>query len=93
LHSVFGERTFVIKKAMISVSIVEDDHDLRKSVENIIGQAMGCLLIKGYSNAEAFLNDLNVNTPEVVIMDIELPGMNGYHVLKLQNRNFPKYSL
>ncbi len=75
---------------MISVSIVEDDHDLRKSVENIIGQAIDCLLIKGYSNAEAFLNDLNVNTPEVVIMDIELPGMNGISCVEAAKSKFPE---
>ncbi len=67
---------------MINVSIVEDDHELRKTIEEIIRQSAECSLMQGYSNAEAFLQDLDKNHADVVIMDIELPGMNGITCVK-----------
>lgn len=74
---------------MITVCIVEDDHDLRKSIETIVQQSAECKLLNGFSNAEDFLMYLNRNKPDVVVMDIELPGMNGISCVKAAKEKYP----
>jgi len=75
---------------MVTVSIVEDDNELRQTIEDIIRQSADCSLVKGYSNAEDFLADLDKNHPDVVIMDIELPGMNGILCVKTAKEKQPE---
>jgi len=74
---------------MITVCIVEDDHDLRKSIETIVQQSAECTLLKGFPNAEDFLQYLTGSQPEVVVMDIELPGMNGISCVKAAKEKYP----
>ncbi len=74
---------------MITVCIVEDDNELRKSIEGIIEKSADCSLLKGFSNAEDFLQNLNNIHPDVVVMDIELPGMNGISCVKVAKEKYP----
>jgi DNA-binding NarL/FixJ family response regulator len=62
---------------MIKVSIVEDDTMLRETlVRYFTGQA-GFRCLNAYPNAESALEDIPKNPPDVVLMDINLPGMSG----------------
>jgi DNA-binding NarL/FixJ family response regulator len=61
----------------ISVSIVEDIPEVRMSVEKYITTSENFVFEKGYSNAEAAVKDAIDNHPDIIIMDINLPGMNG----------------
>ena len=75
---------------MIRVSIVEDDNDLRKTLELIVAESNVCCLVEAYANAEVFLSELNFQIPEVVIMDIELPGMNGIICVEKAKAKYPE---
>ncbi len=61
----------------ISVSIVEDIPEVRMSVEKYITASENFVFEKAYSNAEAAVKDAIDNHPDIIIMDINLPGMNG----------------
>ena len=61
----------------ITVSIVEDNDKLRGTLAKMIGRAEGFKFISDYGSAEAAIEDLPKVKPEVVLMDINLPGMNG----------------
>lgn len=61
----------------ISVSIVEDDRKTRESLVALLGEAPGVRLLGMYSSGEAALAALPAEKPEVVLMDINLPGMSG----------------
>jgi len=67
---------------MIAVSIVEDMKDVRESLQRMIGSAEGFLCLSTYSNAEDALNELPQINPDIVLMDINLPGMNGIECIK-----------
>jgi len=67
---------------MIAVSIVEDIKDVRDSLQRIIGSADGFLCLSAYSNAEEALIELPTLNPDIVLMDINLPGMNGIECIK-----------
>jgi DNA-binding NarL/FixJ family response regulator len=66
------------KKAMaIAVSIVEDDAQARKILAGWIHRAPGFRLAGEWGDAEAAIQSLPAKTPNVVLMDINLPGMSG----------------
>jgi DNA-binding NarL/FixJ family response regulator len=62
---------------MITVSIVEDDAKLRETLARYLTAQPGIRCASTYPNAEAALADLPRVLPDVVLMDINLPGMNG----------------
>ena len=63
---------------MISVSIVEDNDGLRRSLTSVLEDAPGGVKCAGsFSTAEEALREIPKNPPEVVLMDIHLPGMSG----------------
>lgn len=61
----------------IAVSIVEDIPEVRESIEQLIKSSAEFLLVGSYTNAEQAERELPLNTPDIVIMDINLPGKSG----------------
>ncbi|HMJ47176.1 MAG TPA: response regulator transcription factor, partial [Ferruginibacter sp.] len=61
----------------IAVSIVEDIPEVRDGIEELIKNSADFLLIGSYTNAEQAEIDLPLHAPDIVIMDINLPGKNG----------------
>jgi DNA-binding NarL/FixJ family response regulator len=69
----------------IKVTIVEDDNIIREGFSLMISSTPGFQIINTYSNCEAAIANLKQDNPEVLLMDIELPGMNGIDgVLKIK---------
>jgi DNA-binding NarL/FixJ family response regulator len=64
-------------KIMITVSIVDDEKDLRQSIATFVNGSPGFRCVSAYSSAETALKGLPTDKPEVVLMDINLGGMNG----------------
>ena len=66
----------------ITVSIVEDNDQLRGTLARVIGRSEGFKCLNQYPSAEAALEGLPKEKPEVVLMDINLPGMNGVECVR-----------
>ena len=66
----------------ISVSIVEDNDQLRGTLAKVIGRAEGFRFVSDYGNAEDALAALPKIKPDVVLMDINLPGINGVECVR-----------
>jgi DNA-binding NarL/FixJ family response regulator len=66
----------------ISVSIVEDNDKLRGTLARVLNRADGFHCASQYANAEDALKDLPQVRPDVVLMDINLPGMNGVECVR-----------
>jgi len=66
----------------ITVSIVEDDGRVRESLAGLITRADGFQCLSHYGTAEDALDDIPGKKPEVVLMDINLPGMSGIECVK-----------
>jgi DNA-binding NarL/FixJ family response regulator len=62
---------------MITVSIVEDDHDVRESLALLIDSAPGFACIGTFPDCESALDGIPVHPPDVVLMDLALPGLSG----------------
>src|SRR5438552_639199 len=66
----------------ITVSIVEDNEQLRGTLARVISRAEGFRCLSQYGNAEDALEGLPKDRPNVVLMDINLPGMNGVECVR-----------
>ena len=62
---------------MIRAALVEDDDIIRKTLIELLEEAEGFRCIGAYQNAEDALEDIPRKFPDIVLMDINLPGMNG----------------
>jgi DNA-binding NarL/FixJ family response regulator len=69
-------------KVAIAVSIVEDDAQARKILAGWVSHAPGFRLTGDWGNAEAAVAALPEKKPNVVLMDINLPGMSGVDAVK-----------
>ncbi|HEY3429771.1 MAG TPA: response regulator transcription factor [Cyclobacteriaceae bacterium] len=59
------------------VMIVEDDQEIRNSFSLIVNSSQRFMVVGAYGNCEDAIANLHRDKPEIVLMDIELPGMNG----------------
>jgi DNA-binding NarL/FixJ family response regulator len=74
----------------ITVSIVEDNDKLRGTLAKLVGRADGFRCVSDYASAEAALEDLPKVKPEVVLMDINLPGINGVECVRKLKQLLPQ---
>jgi DNA-binding NarL/FixJ family response regulator len=66
----------------ISVAIVEDDPGIRTSLGSLIRAAPGFKLVGAYGSSAEALAQLSQASPEVVLMDINLPGLSGIECVR-----------
>jgi DNA-binding NarL/FixJ family response regulator len=77
-------------KDQISVSIVEDMPDVRQKVKHIIEDSEEFVCLSTYANAENALDELPKLKPEIVLMDINLPGMSGIECIRNVKKKCPE---
>jgi len=65
------------KRVAIKVSIVEDDPKAREILVDWINRAEGLRCVSHHGSGEDAVETLPAQKPEIVLMDINLPGMNG----------------
>jgi DNA-binding NarL/FixJ family response regulator len=74
----------------ITVSIVEDSDKFRGTMARLLDRAEGFSCLSQYPNAEEALQGLPKDRPHVVLMDINLPGMNGVECVRQLKRLLPE---
>lgn len=71
------------------VLIVEDDQEIRNSFTLIVNSSQKFTVVNSYGSCEEALSNMNHDKPEIVLMDIELPGMNGIQGVKHIKEKYP----
>jgi DNA-binding NarL/FixJ family response regulator len=69
-------------KKIITVSIVDDEADLRKHIAGYLAAAGNIRCISSYASAMEALEHLPQDKPDVVLMDINLGGMDGVECVR-----------
>ncbi|MEO7265454.1 MAG: response regulator transcription factor [Ferruginibacter sp.] len=73
---------------MIRVAIFEDNKHLRETFQLLLEAADGYTCTGAYPDCSELIPQLEVNPCDIVLMDIEMPGMNGIEATKLIKENF-----
>lgn len=74
---------------MIRVAIFEDNKHLRETFQLLLDTTEGYNCSGAYSDCRDLLAQLETSPCDIVLMDIEMPGMNGIEATKLVKENFP----
>lgn len=79
-----------IEDGLITVAVVEDDAEVRHSLVGILKRGPGVICVGDYGNAEDALREIPQVQAKVVLMDINLPGMDGVHCVRRLSELSPK---
>ena len=77
----------------LGVSIVEDDEDIRSNLVHLITHADGFRMVSEHASGEDALAQIPHAIPDVVIMDIHLPGMSGIECVRRLKAELPKVQI
>ncbi|MBZ0198996.1 MAG: response regulator transcription factor, partial [Ignavibacteriaceae bacterium] len=67
----------------INVAIVEDNEGLRESLKILISGTNGIKCVAVFTSAEEVIKNFSTLNADVILMDINLPGMNGIECTKI----------
>jgi DNA-binding NarL/FixJ family response regulator len=74
----------------IHIAVVEDDKTVREGLQMLLNGSSGFSCIAAYGSGEEALAGLPEALPDVVLMDINLPGINGIEcILKIKEKELP----
>ncbi len=77
----------------IKVSLVEDDAGTREKLMAVLDAAPSLSCLHAYPSGEAALREIPADPPDVVLMDINLPGMNGIECVAQLKSKLPKLQI
>ncbi len=69
-----------------AIYLVDDDQFIRNGILEALGQEY---TIKAFSNAEDLLIEIGTSSPDLILLDIGLPGMNGIEALSVIKKDYP----
>ena len=73
---------------MISLIVVEDDNEIRESLQLLINGTEGLECLAAFEDAESAIKWLNNEIPDIVLMDIGLPGISGIEAIKIIKQKY-----
>jgi len=73
----------------ILVSIIEDDDTIRSGYSFLIGNTEGYDVVSSYSSYDAAAHKIASDKPDVILLDIEMPGTNGVDAIPRLKKMLP----
>ena len=77
----------------IKVAIFDDNKNLLDSLFQLINGSPGFICVGAFPNCNELVSDIKRSRPDVVLMDIEMPGMTGIEAVLLIKENFPEVKI
>lgn len=74
---------------MITVAIVDDDANVRGMIQMLIGNAADLKFVGAYSSCDDVLENMIDDIPDVVLMDINMPGRSGIECVEALRLEIP----
>jgi DNA-binding NarL/FixJ family response regulator len=74
----------------LRVVIVEDDKILLQTYKQLIEAEEGITIVNGYTSFENAERYLTNDQPDVILMDIQLPGMSGIEAIPFVKKQLPR---
>src|SRR5262245_22655342 len=79
-----------VSDASIRVALVEDDGAMRDGLQWLIATSKGFRCVGAFPTVETALDGLAAEPPDVLLLDIHLPGMLGSEAVPLLRRRYPQ---
>ncbi|MDO3625755.1 response regulator transcription factor [Mucilaginibacter sp. BT774] len=73
----------------IRIVMIEDDEIIREGYALLIGQADGYIVVKSYVSFDDAVKTIMDDAPDVILLDIELPGTNGIAAIPKLKKMLP----
>jgi DNA-binding NarL/FixJ family response regulator len=77
----------------IRIALVEDDPQVRAGLAAWVSNSSNCVCVAALASGEEALAQLPLLQPDVVLMDIHLPGMSGIDCIRELKRRHPKIQI
>lgn len=74
----------------IKVCLIEDDETIRESYVFLLNNAKGIAVVSNYGTAEDALKKIAQDAPDVILLDIEMPGISGLDALPKFKKLLPE---
>jgi DNA-binding NarL/FixJ family response regulator len=75
---------------LVTVLLFEDNSSYRNSLANFFNEVEGILFAGAYGDADDALSKVRKHRPDVVLMDIQMPGISGIEALKKIRSTYPE---
>jgi DNA-binding NarL/FixJ family response regulator len=75
---------------MIKVTIFEDNQSLRIGLYQLINGTDGYVCVGAFENCSQLLKNIKDTSPDIVLMDIEMPGVNGIEAVGILKKKQPE---
>lgn len=75
---------------IIKVTIFEDNHSLRVGLYQLINGSDGFQCVGAFEDCSNLLKNISDTKPDVVLMDIGMPGINGIEAVKILREKYPE---
>lgn len=74
---------------MINVLIYDDNASRRESLQMLLESYPGMAVVGNFADCQLIEKQVAETKPHVILMDIQMPGINGIEAVKLVSRQFP----
>jgi DNA-binding NarL/FixJ family response regulator len=82
-----------ISMADIKVALCEDNEVFRESLVQFIDDTPGYTVTASFPSADDILKAIRENEPDIILMDIDMPGINGIKATGLIKSTFPQVNV
>lgn len=73
----------------IRVVVFDDEPFFRQSMAILLDGKRDMELAGAFENANNLVNDITSSEPDIVLMDLEMPGIDGIEAIKIIRKHFP----